>query len=57
MESVSLEDGATISTLLEHYGITRERAHILVVNRHIATLETVLHDNDEVRILPLAAGG
>jgi len=57
MEQVSLESGATVSTLLDHYGIAYERAHILVVNRQIASLETVLHDNDDVRVLPLAAGG
>lgn len=57
MESVSLEDGARVSTLLDYYGIAYERAHILVVNRQIATLETALNDKDEVRVVPLAAGG
>ena len=57
MEQVNLEEGATVSTLLDYYGITHERAHILVVNRQIATVETTLHDNDEVRVVPLAAGG
>ncbi len=57
MEQVSLEDGAKVSTLLDYYGIAYERAHILVVNRHIASLETVLHDADEIRVLPLAGGG
>jgi molybdopterin converting factor small subunit len=57
MEQVSLKAGATVSALLDYYGIAYERAHILVVNRHIASLETVLNDNDEVRVLPLAGGG
>jgi len=57
MEQVSLEDGAKVSTLLDYYGIAYKRAHILVVNRQIATLETALNDQDEVRVVPLAAGG
>ena len=57
MEQVNLNDGAKVSTLLDYFGIAYERAHILVVNRHIASLETVLNDNDEVRVLPLAGGG
>jgi len=57
MESVSLEDGAKVSTLLDYYGIAYGRAHILVVNRHHAELETVLNDKDEVKVVQLAAGG
>lgn len=57
MEQVELAPGSKVADLLDYYGITYERAHILVINRHIATLETVLEAGDNVRILPLAAGG
>lgn len=57
MEQVSLSTGSTVSVLLDYYDIAYERAHILVVNRQLATLETVLQDGDDVRVLPRAAGG
>lgn len=57
MEQVSLVSGASVSDLLDYYGIEHGRAHILVVNRHTATFETILNDNDDVRILPLVVGG
>lgn len=57
MEQVQLEPGSTVAKLLDYYGITYERAHILVVNRQIASLQTVLQDNDDVRVLPHAGGG
>ncbi len=57
LEQVELAPGATVAALLDYYGIAHERAHILVVNRYHATLETILQDNDDVRVLPLVAGG
>ena len=57
LERVELPPDSTVRDLLDYYGIAYERAHILVVNRHMATLETVLEADDDVRILPLVAGG
>jgi len=57
MEQVSLVSDSTMAALLDYYGISYERAHILVVNRQMAALDTVLRDGDDIRILPLAAGG
>lgn len=56
-EQVRLSTGTTVAGLLDFYDITYELAHILIVNRHWASLETVLQDHDDVRVLPLVAGG
>lgn len=57
MEEAQLPNGANVAALLNHYGIAHPSAHIIVVNRQWSSLETLLQDGDEVRILPHAAGG
>jgi|APSaa5957512576_1039674.scaffolds.fasta_scaffold154199_2 molybdopterin converting factor small subunit len=48
---------ATVAELLDQYGISHGRAHILIVNRQKAELTTRLKEGDKVWILPLAHGG
>lgn len=56
-ENVQLKSGSTMNDLLARYGIPPEKAHMIVINRRKADLRTPLSDGDQVRILPLAAGG
>lgn len=56
-EEVQLRAGSTVADLLIEYGIEPEKAHLIVVNRLKGDLSTTLKSGDEVRILPLAAGG
>jgi sulfur carrier protein ThiS len=56
-EDVRLNRGSTVADLLEEYGIEPHKAHLIVVNRLRADLSRTLEDSDDVRVLPLAAGG
>ena len=56
-EEIELPDGSTIGYLLELYGIPAKAPQLIVVNRRKAELTTALRDGDEVRAVPLAAGG
>lgn len=56
-EEARLAADATVSDLLEHYAIPKEKVHLIVINRRRADLTTTFKDGDEVRLLPLAAGG
>jgi len=56
-ERVQLSSGATIRDLMDHYGIPREKVSHIVVNRLRGEMDTVLEDGDEIRLIPLAAGG
>lgn len=52
-----LSRGACVADLLTHYGISRETAHMIIINRRKADIRMTLNSGDQVRILPLAAGG
>ncbi len=56
-EEIQLSIGSTVENLLDQYGIPREKAHMIVINRRKADIHTLLNAGDHVRILPLAAGG
>lgn len=56
-EETVLSPGACVADLLTHYGISRERAHMIIINRRKADIRMTLNSGDQVRILPLAAGG
>ncbi len=56
-EWATIESPATVSDLLDTYGISEKEAHIIVVNRYKAQLNTILHQGDDVWVLPLAHGG
>ena len=56
-EEAQLNTGFTVADLLVQYGIAPRKAHMIVVNRQKADLRKTLSDGDEVRILPLVAGG
>lgn len=56
-EDAQLKTGSKVADLLAQYDIAPEKAHTIVVNRQKADLTTTLGEGDEIRILPLAAGG
>lgn len=56
-EEAQLKTGSTVADLLAQYSIAPRKAHMIVVNRQKADLTTTLRYGDEVRVLPLAAGG
>ncbi|MBC8417940.1 MAG: MoaD/ThiS family protein [Desulfobacterales bacterium] len=56
-EEAELKTGYTVADLMAQYDIAPRKAHMIMVNRRKADLTTTLRDGDEVRILPLAAGG
>jgi len=56
-EESQLKTGSTVADLLAQYGIAHEKAHMIMVNRQKADLTTTLRADDQVSILPLAAGG
>ena len=56
-EAVELKSGACAADLLSRYGIVSDKVHMIVINRRKANLRTLLKDGDQVRFLPLTAGG
>ena len=56
-EHVQLPSGATVLDLIEQYGISGERVRHIVVNRLRGEMDMGLKDGDEIRLIPLAAGG
>ena len=56
-EEAQLKTGSTVADLLTQYGIVPKKAYMIMVNRQKADLTTTLRGDDQVRILPLAAGG
>ena len=54
---VSLEEGATVGSLLERLGIPPEVVKLVFVNGVHATGGTALHDGDRVGVFPPVAGG
>lgn len=56
-EDARLKTDSTVADLLVEYGIEPRTVHMIVINRKRADYTTTLKDGDEVRILPLAAGG
>lgn len=59
--SVELPENATVTTLLEKLGEGREtlplRGFAVSVNAEFASVSTVLHEGDEVGLLPPVSGG
>jgi molybdopterin converting factor subunit 1 len=57
-ESVELADGASVADLMKRYVDARwARSVAVAVNREYARLGDVLHDGDEVALLPPVSGG
>ena len=57
-ESVTLPADATVGDLLdERLPDFRDRTFYVAVNQEFAQRETVLHDGDEVALLPPVSGG
>ena len=54
---VSLEEGATVGTLLDRLGVPTEVVKLVFVNGVHATGRTALHDGDRVGVFPPVAGG
>jgi molybdopterin converting factor small subunit len=49
--------GDCVNDLMNHYEISSEKVHMILVNRLKAGVETRLKDGDHVWLVPLAAGG
>ena len=57
-ETVSLPETATVGDLLDScVPFLRERTFYVAVNEEYAQRDTVLHDGDEVALLPPVSGG
>lgn len=60
-EQLSLEEGATVASVLGHYGSDFEPATLrsvaVAVNRHYVKADHTLADGDEVALLPPVSGG
>jgi len=56
-ETVVLARGDCVNDLMNHYEISPEKVHMILVNRLKAGAETRLKDGDHVWLVPLAAGG
>lgn len=62
-EPIALEDGATVGALWEHLVARYPRLGgysgrlLYAVNQDFSTLETELHDGDEVAFIPPVSGG
>jgi len=55
---VSLQDGATLSGLLDRIGIVYPLdALILVVNGRTAMVDQILKDRDQIHLIPAISGG
>lgn len=56
-ETVGMARGDCVNDLMNHYEISSEKVHMILVNRLKAGVETRLKDGDHVWLVPLAAGG
>jgi sulfur carrier protein ThiS len=55
---LELPDGATISDAIDHVELDRRARTVLtVVNGKIRRRDAVLHDGDELRLVPAVSGG
>ena len=55
---LELEPGTTVAAVLERLDIPRDdEVVMLVVNRRLATLDQLLVEGDEVRLMPAISGG
>lgn len=55
--AVTLDEGATVGTLLDRLGVPSEVVKLAFVNGVHATAETALEDGDRVGVFPPVAGG
>lgn len=57
-DTVSLPESATVGDLLDRRVPTlRDRTFYVAVNEEFAQRDTILHDGDEVALLPPVSGG
>lgn len=57
-DNITLPDSATVGDLLDsRVPSLRERTFYVAVNEEYAQRDTVLHDGDEVALLPPVSGG
>jgi molybdopterin synthase sulfur carrier subunit len=54
---IEVDDAAVARRAAEHFGIPPKRVHAVFVNGEEASLETPLHDGDQVRLFPPVVGG
>ena len=55
---LSLEEGATVGNVLDRLKIALEpEALILVINHHVADVQTPLKDGDRLDLVPAISGG
>ena len=54
---VSLEDGSTLSQLLERVGLERSDLSLVVLNGSQAIADVPLNDGDQVMLIPPVIGG
>lgn len=57
VEEIELAPGSKVAHIMEYYDITSEKVRHIVVSRRKGDIDTILKDGDEVRLVPLAAGG
>lgn len=55
--TVELEDGTTVTSLLNKFNIPEKDVHIIIINGRNANLEQVLQDGDRVALFPPVGGG
>lgn len=56
-EWTDMPEGSVVADLLAAYGLSADKAHLILVGRHRALLQTPLEEGVEIRIVPLAIGG
>ena len=56
-ETVDMATGDCVNDMMNHYEISSEKVHMILVNRLKGGAETGLKDGDHVWLIPLAAGG
>jgi len=55
--TVELEDGTTVTSLLNKFNIPEKDVHVVIINGRNADLEQVLQDGDRVALFPPVGGG
>jgi molybdopterin converting factor small subunit len=56
-QELELEQGSSVSLLLDRLGVTAEMIGLIVINGKQQKMTTVLQENDEVWLIPPVTGG
>ncbi len=54
---IDMDEAAVVRHTVEYFGIPPQRVHAVFVNGEEASLESPLHDGDQVRLFPPVVGG